>query len=75
MQGSVVRRATVGHLSYLSVVLWPLYAYLLLKEKGMAWVVLVGLLHAHDFYSGSPTIYVLFPMSFILMLSVMKICE
>jgi hypothetical protein len=81
LQGPVAMRATVGHLSYLSVVLWPLYAYLLLKENsfksksGIIQIAIVGLLHAHDFYSGSPTIYVLFPLSFILMLSVMKICE
>lgn len=76
LQGSVVMRATVGHLAYLCVVLWPLYAYLLLKEKkGVLEFGIVGLLLAHDFYSGSPTIYVLFPMSFLLMLAVMKICE
>jgi hypothetical protein len=81
LQGSVVMRATVGHISYLSVVLWPLYAYLLLKEnslkskKGMLEIGLVGLMLAHDFYSGSPTIYVLFPLSFLLMLIVMKVCD
>lgn len=81
VQGSVAMRATVGHLSYLSVVLWPLYAWLLLKEnslktrKGILETILVGLLIGHDFYSGSPTIYVLFPMAFLLMLFVMKICD
>lgn len=79
LQGPVVMRATVGHLSYLSVVLWPLYAYLLLKTSplkskcGVLDILVAGILLGHDFYSGSPTIYVLFSMSFLLMLVVMKI--
>jgi hypothetical protein len=71
-------RSLEGHLSYLSILLWPLYAYLILKkyenkklETGAT--LLVGLLMAHDFYSGSPPLYLQYAMAFLVMLILLKI--
>jgi len=78
LQGFITSRAVVGHLSFIKIGLWPLYAYLLLNKNGTARKGFFNLcifcfLYAHDFYVGNIYLFVMFPISFCLLLVVMKI--
>lgn len=77
LQGPVLMHSLEGHLSYLSILLWPLYVFLILKKYNNRFlqigsILLLGVLLAHDFYSGAPPLYVQFPLAFFFMLLILK---
>jgi len=62
----------------MNISLWPLYAYLLLKQSNsksrMIFEVLALMaLYTHDFYLGNVYLFVMFPISFLLLMLILKI--
>jgi hypothetical protein len=76
LQGYIISHIVVGHVGFITATLWPLYAYLLLKpeadkKRKVLWTVLFSLLISHEFYLALVYLYVIFPMSFLLLLVVL----
>lgn len=77
LQGFVVAHAIVGHLGFVTICLWPLYTYLLLRPEKNRKTTLLGLglfgvLISHDFYLAMVYQYAMYPLSFLLLLLTLR---
>ncbi len=80
LQGFILGHTYSGHLSFVTLSLWPFYCYLLLRKDSvprgfLISVISFALLVAHDFYLGLTYLYVMFPLSFVLLLGMIKFNE
>ena len=77
LQGFIIARAVVGHLTYINIGVWPLYSYILLKKSSnsssVIHLLLISILYSHDVYSANPYLFAMFPFSFLLMYLILKI--
>jgi hypothetical protein len=77
IQGFVVTNLSVGHLPFMSLSLWPLYTFILLRKRfdrrgAITDTILFSLLYAHDFYSSNTYLFVMFPIAFIVLIGVFR---
>jgi hypothetical protein len=78
VQGFIISHVAVGHLPMMSIGLWPLCCYLLLRNgsgRGEKIIegILFSLVYAHDFYSSNTYLFVMFPAAFIIFLGILWI--
>ena len=80
LQGCLIMRTLEGHLSYLGLILWPMMLWLLLRSTSsrrqffLSLLLVSGLL-AHDFYSGAPPLFVMFPLAMSCAFLVLRILQ
>ena len=69
IQGYAITHAIVGHVGYMSIIVWPLIAYFLLKKitskkEYILSMIAASLLFTHEFYGGNAYYFFMFPLSF-----------
>jgi len=72
LQGFILIRMLAGHLPFINIGVWPFLSYLLLKSE-QSWrsrfltVLLFSFLYSHDFYMANVYLFLMFPVSFLLL--------
>jgi hypothetical protein len=80
LQGFILCHTMVGHVAFMTMILWPFYCYLLLKPQAniksrAISIFFFSLLISHDYHLSLVYHYVMFPVSFLLLLGFMKLNE